>query len=153
MAISQRIELLIEALRSREYKQARGVLGMGALKNRSPECFCVLGLACEVYRQETGKGQWVPDTRLRQLQRVKYYFRAEEGRPRLLFDLPEEVMDWYGLQHDYDIDGAPDLPVSTQADESAQTCASYYNDQGYDFEDLARFLENTYIRPEHQASQ
>ena len=45
----------IKALRSGKYEQTRSEL------KREDNCFCALGLALEVFRQETGKGTWVND--------------------------------------------------------------------------------------------
>jgi hypothetical protein len=41
----------VEALRSGKYAQARNIL-------RDDDTFCCLGVLCEVYREETGAGQW-----------------------------------------------------------------------------------------------
>ena len=43
----------IAALRSGEYKQGRSYLRDGAE-------YCCLGVLCDVYRKETGKGEWEP---------------------------------------------------------------------------------------------
>lgn len=45
------IPLLINALRSGEYEQGKKQL-------RDGEKFCCLGVACDVYRKEIGKGEW-----------------------------------------------------------------------------------------------
>ena len=52
-----KIQLLVEALRSEQYEQTTHALARG-FKDASPTCFCVDGIACEVYRQHTGKGKW-----------------------------------------------------------------------------------------------
>jgi len=47
---------LIAALRSGSYKQITGAL-------HSAEGFCCLGVACEVFRQETGRGRWIESSK------------------------------------------------------------------------------------------
>lgn len=44
----------VEVLRSGEYKQARLSLRVG-------DRFCCLGVLCDLYRKETGDGEWVDD--------------------------------------------------------------------------------------------
>lgn len=41
----------VEALRSGEFEQAQARL-------RDDDSYCCLGVACELYRRETGKGRW-----------------------------------------------------------------------------------------------
>lgn len=47
-------EKLVEALRSGDYEQTRFYL-------RYDGGFCCIGVMCDVYRKETGNGEWVPD--------------------------------------------------------------------------------------------
>lgn len=42
----------VDALRSGRYQQGRGSL------HGTPQEFCCLGVACDIYRQETGNGEW-----------------------------------------------------------------------------------------------
>jgi hypothetical protein len=45
------LRLVIEALRSGTYRQ-----GIGWLRNH--DRYCCLGVTCDIYHQETGRGQW-----------------------------------------------------------------------------------------------
>ncbi len=52
-------ELLADALESGDYKQNQG--GLCRYDNRNderPSCFCFAGVACDIYQQQTGKGEW-----------------------------------------------------------------------------------------------
>ena len=62
-------------------------------------CFCFTGLACEVYRQLTNKGEWV-----RQAGEANtlgaYSFQASNGQ-REDYTFPDEVVAFYGLRSSY----------------------------------------------------
>ena len=69
---------LVEALRSGEFKQAKGAL-------RTGDGFCCLGVACETYRRITGVGEWED---------------CEGGDMRFLSDtklLPPRVREFFGF--------------------------------------------------------
>ena len=68
----------VAALRSGEFKQAVGALRKG-------DAYCCLGVACELYRRETGDGMWKRD------QYKDYRFDTRDA------DLPESVRAWFGL--------------------------------------------------------
>lgn len=79
---ARRIEKWASTLDSGEYEQVRGYM-------RQYGQYCAWGVACEIYRQDTGKGAWV------NFSRHKETFRAEGvmtiGGP------PESVRAYYGL--------------------------------------------------------
>lgn len=55
-------ELWVKALRSGEYKQARGKLKVvDSSESDTSEVtrYCCLGVLCELYRLQTGRGEWV----------------------------------------------------------------------------------------------
>ena len=70
---------------------AKGALRIG-------DCFCVMGMACDIYREDTGQGEWVegPDVRafrfrgemetLHSPWQVDDYFFGPEGFPPDLMD-------------------------------------------------------------------
>ena len=74
----------VAALRSGEYLQSRHYLR--AMKNG----FCCLGVACDVYAKETGKGEWTEEVSDDQMN-CYYSFEGEKGT------LPAEVCEWLGL--------------------------------------------------------
>ena len=49
---------LVAALRSGEYPQARHSLREVAHSPRARDAYCILGLACELYRLTYGEGEW-----------------------------------------------------------------------------------------------
>lgn len=51
-------QLWVTALRSGEYKQGRHGLKRGKRGNNT---YCCLGVLCDIYHKETGKGAWVED--------------------------------------------------------------------------------------------
>ena len=74
----------VEALRSGRYKQGRNRL-------RTEYGYCCLGVACEVYRRETGGGIWEEGT---------LDFHIFDGTGRRVVEkvvLPDAVSKWLGL--------------------------------------------------------
>ena len=68
----------VAALRSGEYKQCRESLKRG-------NCFCVNGVAVEVFRRETGIGKWEED------------FFILSDKESNGFTLPATIVEFYGL--------------------------------------------------------
>ncbi len=97
----------VAALRSGEFQQTKGVL-------RSPEGYCCLGVACEVYRRETGAGEWDDSNQ----------FQGHGDVP------PIEVQRWLGLKR---ANGAMD-------DDSL--CLTERNDDGDSFAQIAAVIES-----------
>jgi len=80
-------------LRDPENKQTQGAL-------QKDGRFCCLGGLCEVYREETGKGEW----------REHAMSYSDFGEPRMKFSfldavgtLPHEVVSWAGIMNYYDV--------------------------------------------------
>ena len=48
----------VEALRSGKYSQGRNQLRTPGFPAETEPVYCCLGVLCEVYRQETGLGEW-----------------------------------------------------------------------------------------------
>ena len=59
-------------------------------KLREGEAFCCLGVACELYRRETGKGDWEVGNN------GKWRFRINVCGRSVTY-LPNAVVDWLGL--------------------------------------------------------
>src|ERR1035437_1012294 len=89
---NENVQSYLEALRSGRYEQAQGSLREG---NR----FCCLGVACDVYRELTGKGAGDTDV-----------FVSDTGGDTNY--MPPEVMKFYGFRNrrgEYDVSG-PNVP-------------------------------------------
>lgn len=74
--------LWLAALRSGQYTQGRG-----QLFQRATNAYCCLGVACDVYHLETGRGEW--DS--------LGSFSATPDGARFSGTLPPQVRDWFGL--------------------------------------------------------
>lgn len=70
-----------DALVSGEYKQT-----FGALKKNG--CYCVLGVLCNLYKKETGKGDWNP------LANYEVFLINDKCHTGTI---PTEVQSWIGL--------------------------------------------------------
>lgn len=103
------------ALRSGEFEQGR-------LRLRTGDTYCCLGVLCELYRRETGKGQW-----LQVVNGGTYYFEAAPDVTSMMY-LPGPVRRWAGLDT---VPAASDL-------ESDMTAL---NDDGRSFKSIARAIE------------
>ena len=72
----------IQALESGDYPQGKGKL-------RAAEGFCCLGVLCDLFKKETGKGKW-------ERTRYKHKMFSVDGH-RSAVVLPLDVMYWAGL--------------------------------------------------------
>lgn len=104
---------LVRAIRSGMYKQGRGFL-------RRFDRFCCLGVGCDVYKSETGKGEWCHDDR----------FHTHENDESFGSILPVSVAKFYGVESDPIIRPGVNL--------------SYINDNGNLFETIANIIEVRY---------
>lgn len=75
----------VEALRSEEYEQGTEAL-------REDNKYCCLGVLCDLYRKETGKGKW----NLQQEKEFMAEFEDGEGETDYL-RLTSDVAKWAGL--------------------------------------------------------
>ena len=99
------------ALESGAYQQATGAL-------RKNDAFCCLGVLCDLYQRETGRGRW--DESL---------FVASGEKTTLT--LPSSVQRWAGVE-----DENP-----TIADRGNAICfAAYLNDNGTSFTEIAQLI-------------
>ena len=123
----ERIALWVKALRSGKFKQTRDVLRRG-------DKFCCLGVACEIYRQETGKGKWVTsgeDSSCQTFQATK-----TDGND---VAIPYKVCKWFGIK-------SPEGKIREKTENEAQNKAdgpylSSMNDKGKKFTTIARAIE------------
>lgn len=77
-------KLWIKALRSGKYKQASGHL-------RKNGGFCCLGVLCDLYKQTTGNGKWLPRDSVCRTSAFQIGSFTSHAA------LPEDVMDWAEL--------------------------------------------------------
>ncbi len=121
-ANKERITLLLNALRGKEFQQTKNRLRV-ADSNK----MCCLGVACEVYRRETGTGTWLASGAF------------TVGDRYADSDLPTLVKDWYGFE-----DNNPDLTF----DEDDNTCGAVNANDilGYNFTQIADAFERTFLK-------
>ncbi len=117
MINEERVRKGIAALRSGEYPQARGALRKG-------DCFCTLGVFCEVYHKETGEGEWGL---------FNHFYACNDSSKT---EMPYPVARWYGFT-----ETDPILP--------GEGLLSWLNDvAGMTFPEIADKLENLFIKSE-----
>lgn len=109
-------KLWIKALHSGEYKQATGALRV--LDSNGITGFCCLGVLCDLFKHETGKGRWI----------VGGSFKVE-GDCKVGI-LPETVARWAGMPES-----------DPQIGHSRKALASKLNDEGKDFNYIAGRIE------------
>lgn len=102
--------LVADALESGEYQQC-----IGTLKDGNE--FCCLGVACDVFKKETGKGKW-NDT----------FFMVDSEASQIC--LVTEVRSWLGLKSDEGF---------YQTDKGLTT---HNDDDGWTFEEIAKLFRD-----------
>lgn len=117
-------ERWVQALRSGQYKQGQGEL------HPDPESYCCLGVLCDLYRVEQGKGEWVAKPNGQELG----MFRApnEDITEIETAVLPEVVKDWAGIQ-----DFAGEIAGTSDS-------LAGLNDEGMGFPELADLIEKNW---------
>ena len=81
------LRLLTDRLREISFL-ARRVLSKRIM---GKQCFCVMGLICDLYRQETGRGEWVADPD----RTDRYLFRLDNEDWHS--GAPQPVLDWASI--------------------------------------------------------
>lgn len=114
------VELWLTALRSGEYQQARGYL-------HTDEGYCCLGVACDIYRKETGKGEWAPSNSNDYTPRYAFVLGCTDQE----LGLPDEVAAWLGLESN----------MGDYVNDEERTLADE-NDAGTTFEQIAEIIES-----------
>jgi hypothetical protein len=110
----------VGALRSGEYKQAKGVL-------HDNVGFCCLGVLCDIHRKETNSSTWVADTSDNDEDCLGYL-----GEVCIL---PVEVRAWAGFQT---YSSNPTVRIYGKCSSSL----AQLNDNGNDFKTIADLIEN-----------
>lgn len=133
MAVNQeRVRLLVDALRSGQYQQAKGNLA-------NEDGYCCLGVACEVARINGLPLEMEKTPNIRQGWEMFY------NDENLL--LPTEVREWYGFERR---DGAapwesPNNPTILDIDGRALMAAHCNDVLEWDFTRIADGFERTYL--------
>lgn len=121
----ERIKLWIEDLRTTKAKQAKGYL-------KTKDGYCCLGRACEVYKKETGKGEWKKTG----IGDIWFSANGQELPPHKSFAfLPQEVYRWFGFHTIEFEDGDFDDPIGVTNN----------NDEGNSFKWIADKLEKFFL--------
>lgn len=123
-------------LRSGEITQGKGKLRQAG-GDDTPDAYCCLGVACELYREEVG-GEWTDVAR-----DLDLYFNPGDGsRPRW-GDLPRGVSEWLGFDEGYCY--APDPRVVAEWDGSTgPRQLSVLNDGGFTFAQIADLIDTQF---------
>lgn len=113
--IKEKAELLVAALRSGDYRQGREKL-------RTADGFCCLGVACDLFKKETGGGEWH-----KRLDGVFYFnFDSESDEYYLI----PAVRNWFGFKH--------------RNPKAAGVRLSEMNDASKPFSEIADFIETNW---------
>lgn len=121
----KRNALLVAALRSGKYKQATSML------RNSLDRMCCLGVACEVFRKATGRGEW------KRTGGVKAYVFVV-GDDFSSIEVPIAVRDWYN----WDSCNPTLKPITTAV---VATAAGKNDIEGCSFAQIAEAFEQTYV--------
>lgn len=110
--------LVVHALRSGEYQQGHGYLRRTLNSYNGTQGYCCLGVVCDLYQKETGKGTWGSVSTLG----TSFITDTENS----VTDLPTDVQVWAGL-----------------TDDDVRAELARKNDsRNYDFNDIADTIEN-----------
>lgn len=123
MANKERVQLLVEALRSAEYRQIKDKLG-------STNGYCCLGVACEVAIQN---GLEIESRTID----GEYFYDGESCT------LPNSVRRWYEFDN-----VNPDIYIDSEDNQIPATTAN--DDRGLDFQQIADGFEKQYLNDTNQ---
>ena len=126
--MNKNAQLWVDALRSDAYQQGEGALRVGTPDDEKPS-LCCLGVACELYRLNTGKGEW------------QYIGCVDDGDDNWKFMdesgvLPAQVKHWLGLADDE----GTFLPSGGEL-ELGLVSLLESNDEGMPFAEIANLIE------------
>lgn len=113
-------EKWLGALRSGHFNQCNGQLHR--VREDEDPSFCCLGVLCDLYRQETGKGLWVGEV---------FYVVIPGWNDIDECFLPLAVQKWAGL----------DEPDPSFVEDDGDITLSFLNDNGRSFNDIADVIE------------
>lgn len=137
MPNKKNIKKWVQALRSGKYKQTKGSLKVA-------DRHCCLGVASEVYVQETGKGGWSRSSGCRG---AAYIFESTAGNASII--LPHVVMKWLGLDsHDptLKLEDGEEVDASELNDGDLTQEEDRFIRKPYTFDQIADAIERTYLK-------
>lgn len=118
----------LDALRSGEYTQGKRML------RQDNNAFCCLGVLCDLHAKETGH-MWDDFSKhLIGNERIKYSYCHDAVR------LPDEVMDWAGLDSTCG-ELQREIPMESGTD---CNCLTGLNDDGFTFVQIADVIEEQF---------
>ena len=116
----------VAALRSGKYRQGKRRLRVAG-DTRKQDSFCCLGVLCDVYRTETGKGRWY----------LGAFEPAREAGSAMV--APDTVIDWAGLAS-----CNPDVSVAYGNGTKAVAVAELNDLYGKTFAEIADLIETNW---------
>lgn len=130
------MEKWTKELESGRYRQTTGVLK----KPRSAKAYghCCLGVLCDIYARETGKGNWETES------------SATDGAKTFVVngatnhtELPDPVRKWAGLNTPAgDIDGV--RPLAVNDNQVARSLVTCNDDLKLSFKEIAKVIRKNY---------
>lgn len=134
------------ALRSGEYGQGQNCLR--SVRDDGTPQYCCLGVATEVYRKETGKGQWVSTgpggaTEWEFSTGETVLSCGVEYPDNSWSVLPLTVAEWFGLPGGNPRVTLPEELVGKADGDQVAQLANLNDNCGFTFEELADLIENT----------
>jgi hypothetical protein len=133
------MEKWTKELESGRYRQVTGVLK----KPRSNKAYgyCCLGVLCDIYARETGKGIWEDDPTSNQGTK-----RFNTNKSQNATELPEEVRKWAGMDT---ASGQANCTLATKTDEDgdefvAHSLIDANDDLGLKFPQIAQVIRKNY---------
>ena len=147
-------KLWLDALRSGKYPQTQGYLRSSKRDDR-PEGFCCLGVLCDLFQKDTGKGRWQSKDSEEQYGRLFKLSSKDLGSSYDSQDLDctlnRLITDWAGLKstdpgfHKVGMkseirDCIKEMNTRDRPDQVRVTLA-ILNDDGSTFEEIANLIE------------
>ena len=150
MVNKERVQRLVDALRSGEYSQTTGGL-------RNEDGYCCLGVACDLFSQENPLSGWVQSSSSGATYGIHYDFQAfpeEAGLldPQREFDLSNSTLPWIVAEW-YDF--IENTPILLETEFGGSHRADTLNDEGMDgeglsFEEIADLFEARFLKEDSE---
>lgn len=123
--------IIIDALTSGEYKQAKGALCLINKSTNEVEGYCCLGVVTDLYHKIKRKGKWRKD-----LHGIRTFITPKSGQEWTA--MPKEVFEWAGLDDD---SGKLPNPIGTRGRPGYGPDLMTLNDElGYSFKRIAEVI-------------
>lgn len=119
----------VAALRSGDYPQGKRTLKRA--EESGGASYCCLGVACALYKEVTGQGEWVPAKNIED----NLEFRASPEAPVSVGYLTHEVMEWLGIRD-------PTGAYSPYEESGNQISLARMNDSNVTFGEIADKIES-----------